>query len=82
MAMTMYIRLSRVQAANDILLTNVISPILFTNGPFPWPNRLMLHLREHVEIDQMYAKSIILKNLVVQQLSKESLVQIYQHKDI
>ena len=71
MAMKMYMWLIRVKTASDVFLTNMISPALFTNGPFPWPNRLMQHLRkevsqlkpgEHVDIDKMSAKIYMLKD--------------------
>ena len=70
-AMKLYMGLSRVKTANDILLTNMISPALFTNANFPCPSRFMQHLRkagnqlrpgEHDDIDGMYAKIFILKD--------------------
>ena len=70
-AMKFYIGWSRVKTANDILLTGMISPALFTNSCFPWPNRLMQHLHqagnelkadEHVGIDRMYTKNYLFKD--------------------
>ena len=71
-AMKIYIALSRVKKADDILLTNMLSPCLFRCGPFPWPTRLMQHMRqdgqelkpeEHVAIQKMDSKRFLLKDM-------------------
>ena len=58
-AMKSYIGLGRVETANDVLLTSMLSPTLFTRGPSE--SRLMQHLRaikqelrpgEHVKINK------------------------------
>ena len=40
-AMKLYIGLSRVKTANDILLTGMLNPAMFTSSPSPRPHRLM-----------------------------------------
>ena len=77
--MKLYIGLSRVKTANDILLTGMLNPAMFTNGPFPWPQRLMQHLLipgkqlarwEPEDIDKKYARNYLIKHkkLVVQKV--------------
>ena len=70
-AMKLYIGLSRVKTANDILLTGMRIPAMFTNGPFPWPQRLMQHLLapgkqlarwEPEDIDKKYTKNYLIKD--------------------
>ena len=52
-AMKLYIGLSRVRKADDILLTGLLSPALFANGDFPWPTKLIEHLRrQNKDIDK------------------------------
>ena len=69
-AMKLYIGLSSVKTANDILLTGMLNPAMFTNGPFRWPLRLMQHLSNlgkqltrlgPEDIDKKYARNYLVK---------------------
>ena len=71
MAMKIYVGPSRVETAHDMLLTNELSPTLFSSGPFTWPTRIMQHLRglgeelkaaEHLEINRLYGKVFLLRD--------------------
>ena len=55
-AMRGYIGLSRVRAAHNLLLAQPFSPLLFSQGPQPFPSALMEVLRGNVVCAEVSAK--------------------------
>ena len=55
-AMRGYIGLSRVRAAHNLLLAQPFSPLLFSQGPQPFPTALMQVLRGDVHATEVSAK--------------------------
>ena len=55
-AMRGYIGLSRVRAAHNLLLAQPFSPLLFSQGPQPFPSALMEVLRGNVQCAEVSAK--------------------------
>ena len=55
-AMRGYIGLSRVRAAHNLLLAQAFSPLLFSQGPQPFPSALMEVLRGNVRCEEVSAK--------------------------
>ena len=55
-AMRGYIGLSRVRAAHNLLLAQPFSPLLFSQGPQPFPSALMEVLRGNILCGDISAK--------------------------